>query len=126
VNHGNETGGIRRADDGARWLIPPWPVGLPVTEVVLHFIHHNRDKLGTADELAYHEGFLHAIEAATKSGLRDQCDWTWYESLRECTARCVEQYRERLKAEREAADNKAAKRAAASKPRRRTALGQVS
>lgn len=60
--------GIRSADNEGRWSVPPWEAGASLCTVVRHFLRFQpHDTTGTAEKLAYYQGYRTAIEAAPET-----------------------------------------------------------
>ena len=74
--------GIPHPDGSGRWLVPPWPADVAVTQLVQHFQRFQPAMhAGSAIQAAYYSGYA-AVLAATPSGeLAETLSWQWYAQL---------------------------------------------
>lgn len=90
---GKLTTGILNADKPGWWIVPPWPVGASLHEMVSHFLRFTpRNDASVTEKLAYYQGYLTALRTAPTHELKYHFDWCWYEDLYAYIGRCVTRY----------------------------------
>lgn len=82
--------GIPHPDGSGRWLVPPWPLDVAVTELVQHFQRYQPAVHAcSAIQAAYYSGYA-AVLAATPSGkLAETLSWQWYAQLLSAISRAA-------------------------------------
>ncbi|MBP2320812.1 hypothetical protein JOF56_001197 [Kibdelosporangium banguiense] len=64
-----------------------------------HFLRFHPRGATTAQCLDYYQGYAKALAEASTQHLTQPVDWRCHEELRDCIARCVLAYQEKLQAE---------------------------